>query len=323
MKKVSGYYRTKKGTGFTYKNENDRTIVSTAIRNWIDGLAVPPAWRDVWISKDKNAYLLATGYDKKDKKQYIYHPQWEAIRNEKKFSRMVLLSQALPKIRTRLKKDLAQKSPTKSRVLAAVVCVIDQTGARVGHDTYTQENGSYGITTIRKKHTSGASVKKFDYLGKSSQERHLSIEDPAVVKVIRECEETAGYELFKYIDEKGDKQSVSADEVNEYIRTISGKDITAKDFRTWYGSVVALQRCNEIGECGEECYPKHMKTIFAFAAKALGNTPKVAADSYVHVAVIDAHVDNSLKSIHKPATTWRTAEEEVLHELLKLYEETV
>ena len=323
MKKAKGYYRVRKGKGFSYTNEQGNTVVSQPIRTWIESLAIPPAWESVWISKDKQAYLLATGYDTKKKKQYIYHPRWEEIRDEKKFQRLIILSKALPKIRTTLKKELQQPSLTRSRVLAAAVSVIDQTGARVGHESYTEENGSYGITTIRKKHSSGTAVKEFDYQGKSGIERHIKVSDPAVVKVIQECEETAGYELFKYIDDEGQKHTITADEINEYIRTISGCDITAKDFRTWYGSVVALQRCKELGECGDHCLPRHMKTIFAAAGKALGNTPKVAADSYVHSAVVDAHIDNSLLAIQKSATTWRSGEEETLYEVLKVYEKTI
>jgi len=319
MKKSTGYYRSKKGTGFTYKNERGKLIQAKAILNWIKGLAVPPAWRDVWISKDKHAYLLATGFDVKKRKQYIYHPDWEIIREERKLSRLKKLGSALPRIRRRIELDLNKKGLTHDRVLAAIVSLIDTTGIRIGHETYTEENGSYGATTLRKKHVIGNRRKTVSFIGKSGVEREVIITDPSLVAIVSECEDTPGLELFKYFDEHGVKHSVSSDEVNEYIQAISGQAITAKDFRTWFGSAAALEKCFELGKCSLVCEKAHMKTIFLHVAKRLGNTPKIACDSYVHESVIEAHSKGALEKSHSK-TKWKSPEEKLLLELLTEYE---
>ena len=289
MKKDPGYYRYAKGSGFIYKNERSKIIVSKSIKSWITSLAIPPAWKDVWISKDRDAYMLVTGYDDKNRKQYVYHPNAEVIREEKKLSRLLQLGRVLPKIRRRVSRDLNQSGLTKDRVLAAVVQIILDSGMRVGNNHYTQANGTYGATTLRKKHVNGKKEKTFNYIGKSGVDRTIELSDPKTIQVITECEDTAGLQLFKYFDEAGARHNVSSDEVNEYIKRIAKTSLTAKDFRTWYGSVAALEKCVELGKCQDACEKIHMKTIFKHAANLLGNTPKIAADSYVHESVLIAH----------------------------------
>ena len=322
MKKESGYYRSRKGSGFTYTNERGRTIISKPIRTWIESLAIPPAWTEVWISKDRAAYMLATGRDQKNRKQYIYHPDWTTLREEKKFLRLLALGQSLQKIRRRLHKKLQQKALSKDRVLAAVVSMIDQTGARVGSEAYTKENGSYGVTTVRKKHVSGARTKLFSYIGKSGQERELVVDDPLVVQVIRDCEDTAGFEVFKYFNEDGVKQVVTSDEVNEFIRKISGVAVTAKDFRTWYGTSEALKKCITLGTCGVDKKAVQSKLIFKHAASALGNTPKIAEASYVHPLVVELYFANKLPKLSLQASKYLEVEEATLIKILEAHMET-
>lgn len=295
MKKDPGYYRIRKGKKYTYQNERGQIIVSGPICAWIESLAIPPAWEDVWVSKDRHAYLLATGSDAKQRKQYIYHPDAAIIRESKKLERLLKLGKKLPKIKRRINKDLRGTELGKARVLAAVVKTILDTGIRVGNEQYTKANETYGATTLHKKHVTGTRQKTFDYIGKSGVHRTVLIVDPKVIKVIRACEGTPGRELFKYVDEEGQKHDVTSDEVNEYIAQVAACSLTAKDFRTWYGSVAALEKCIELGKCHDVCEKSHMKTIFTFAAKRLGNTPKIAAESYVHESVIAAHKRTRLR----------------------------
>jgi len=321
MKTESGYYRLKKGKTVAYVNEKNHQISAKGILNWIESLVVPPAWSDVWISKDKDAYMLATGYDNSGRKQYVYHPRWELVRESNKLVRMIRLGKSLPKIRKTLQADLSQSALTRTRVLAAVVSVLDQTGARIGNDEYTQENGSYGISTIRKKHVSGNDKKNFSYKGKSGKDQSIDITDSNVIKVIQECEETAGYELFKYVNEDKQKHDVHSDEVNEYIKLISGQSITAKDFRTWFGTTTALEKCIELGDCKEASKKAHLKSIFKCAAKALGNTPKIAETSYVHSSVIEAHITNTI-TVSPSRAKWQSSAEITLLEMLNLYKKS-
>jgi DNA topoisomerase-1 len=323
VKKESGYYRYKKGNGFSYQNELGQTIVSKPIRKWIESLVIPPAWKNVWISKDRQAHLLATGYDMKNRKQYHYHEQWTEIREAKKHARLVRLGSLLPRIRRTLRKDIGEKHLSHKRVLASIVEIIDATGMRMGNAVYTRDNSSYGVTTLRKKHVSGSTVKEFQYTAKSGKERTIVIDDPKIIKVITECEETPGLELFKYFDVHDVKQSISSDEVNQYIHSIAKKSVTAKDFRNWYGSVHALEQCIALGECNEKCAATHTKTIFTPVSKMLGNTAKIAADSYIHEAVMHHHTNNSLAKYQCKATKWRTMEEELLVAILADYDNQI
>jgi DNA topoisomerase-1 len=317
MKKDSGYYRTRKGKGCTYHNERGQLIVSKPIRTWIESLAVPPAWEDVWISKDRQAYLLATGSDAKQRTQYIYHPDAAILRESKKLERLLKLGAKLPTIKRRIAKDLNHTGLGKTRVLAAVVKTILDTGIRVGNEQYTKANETYGATTLHKKHVSGTTKKTFDYTGKSGVHRTVSVFDPAVVQVIRACEGTPGAELFKYVDEAGHKHDITSDDVNNYIKQVAECSVTAKDFRTWYGSVAALEKCIELGKCHDVCEQSHMKTIFTYAAKRLGNTPKIAAESYVHESVLAAHKRTKLKIAPSTDAVQLTETEELFLGILR------
>jgi len=320
MKKDRGYYRVKKGRGFTYVNEQAVQIISKPIQHWIQSLTVPPAWSDVWISKDREAYLLATGHDAAERKQYIYHEKWAEIREAKKFIQLLTLGKNLTIMRKRLRADLTQEKLARTRVLAAVVSIIDQTGERIGNTVYADANGSYGITTVRKKHVKGTVVKEFDYTGKSGIHRHVEIKDPAIIKVITACEDTVGYELFKYVDEAGNKQLITSDAVNEYIKVISKTSITAKDFRTWYGTVQALKKCLSLGICDDSALQViHAKAVYKYAARKLGNTPKIAQESYVHPSILKLHFSQKLQARVMHATTYLSTEEVALLNILQNY----
>jgi len=288
---------------------------------WIESLAIPPAWENVWISKDRAAYLLATGSDTKQRKQYIYHPDAAVLRESKKLQRLLKLGKQLPAIKRRIRKDLSDSGLGKARVLAAVVQTILDTGIRVGNEQYAKANATYGATTLHKKHVTGTNKKTFDFVGKSGVQRTVSIVDSAVIKVIRECEGTPGRELFKYVDEASKKHDVTSDEVNEYIAQVAGCSLTAKDFRTWYGSVAALEKCIELGKCHQVCEQSHMKTIFTFAAKRLGNTPKVAAESYVHESVLDAHKRTRLRVVAAADAAQLSETETLFLSILKAYDQ--
>jgi len=320
VKKDKGYYRVKKGLGFTYLNERGALMISKPIQQWIHSLAVPPAWSDVWISKDRESYLLATGHDVAERKQYIYHEKWAEIREAKKFIQLLTLGKNLATMRKRLRADLTQQNLPRTRVLAAVVSIIDQTGERIGNPEYAAAHGSYGITTVRKKHVKGTAVKKFDYTGKSGIQRHVEIKDPAIIKVITACEDTAGYELFKYVDEAGNRQVITSDAVNEYIKAISKTSITAKDFRTWYGTLQALKKCLTLGVCDDAALQVlHAKAVYKYAAKKLGNTPKIAQESYVHPSVLELHFSQKLEVSTQRATTYLSTEEVALLNILQNY----
>lgn len=314
--KERGYYRFKKGRGFTYQNERGRTIVSKSIKAWIDSLAIPPAWREVWISKDREAHLLATGYDQKERKQYIYNENWEEVREQKKISRMRSLSKALPRIRKAVQRDLRLKGLKRERVLAAVVSVIDETGARIGSQSYTNANDSHGVTTLRSKHVEDLESGALRYIGKSGKERSIQISDERTLEVIRQSEETSGYEIFKYVDVEGNKRVVTADETNEYIKRVANTGVTAKDFRTWLATVVALEHC----VAQQASKNKSKQKLFTCVADVLGNTPAMAKDSYVLPFVIDLFEADKIDLTSIKSTKWMSQEEVYLRKLLTKYE---
>ncbi|MDA8597148.1 DNA topoisomerase IB [Candidatus Pacebacteria bacterium] len=314
-----GYCRKGSGTGFAYFNEAGQHISAPRILSWIKALAIPPAWNKVWISKDRHAYLLATGYDDRGRKQYIYHPDWEDVREAKKFKRLKRLSGQLVPLRKNIRQFMSEDTLTRERVLASVVTIIDTTGVRVGNTRYQKENDTYGITTVRKKHVAGENRKTFRYLGKGAKLREFAVTDPAVVDIISECEELPGYQLFKYIDDKGEKHDVSSDEINDFIREQSGVSATAKDLRTWHGNVAALESCKELGICEKHAVAAHRKKIFTEAAKMLGNTPTIAAESYVFPKLVELHCCGEIEYAKPTRSKYVTAEEVTLRNLLQRY----
>ena len=315
-----GIRRRRRGKGFRYLDPAGQPLRDPRERRRIEALAVPPAWTEVWICPLANGHLQATGRDARGRKQYRYHADWRAVRDETKFGRMVAFGEALPRLRARLDGDLAMPGLAREKVLAAVVKLLETTLIRVGNEEYARENDSFGLTTMRSRHVdiAGATL-RFRFRGKSGKEREVAISDRRLARVVRACRELPGHELFQYVDESGERQAVDSADVNEYLRDVTGEDFTAKDFRTWGGTVLALaalraagairpagEDCEEREECEErEAGPargahreREARRAIVEAVKRvadqLGNRPAICRKYYVHPAVIAAFLDGRL-----------------------------
>ena len=292
-----GIKRRRKGKKFEYYYKNkilkdDEDLVR------IKSLVIPPAWENVWICKKENGHLQATGLDAAGRKQYKYHPNWGLIRNRTKFYRMVEFGKALPAIRERLKKDLNQKELTLQKVLAACVSVMEQTGMRVGNSFYEKEYQSYGLTTLKDHHVKINQNKAFfTFKGKKGVKQTIEIKDKKLAKIIKKCQDIPGKELFQFYDEHGKHYSVDSGMVNEYIKEISHADFTAKDFRTWLGTVQTLLALIEIG-CNETATERKKGIVDAIdkVSLQLGNTRTVCKKYYIHPEILTMYEDKTLDS---------------------------
>jgi DNA topoisomerase I len=291
-----GITRRRRGRGFQYVAPGGETIADRDERARIEGLAIPPAWTDVWICPSPNGHIQATGRDARGRKQYRYHPRWREVRDETKYHRMAGFARALPRIRRRVDRDMRRRALSRERVVAAVVRLLDETTIRVGNEEYARENRSFGLTTIRPQHVdvNGDRI-VFRFRGKSGRVHDVEVEDPRVARVVRRCEELPGQDLFQYVDEDGDIVDVTSDDVNDYIREAAGADFTAKDFRTWTGTVLAAWTLDELAG-GETPPKKQLVAAIESVAQELGNTPAVCRACYVHPDVINAHLDGTLKA---------------------------
>ncbi len=291
-----GIRRRRRGHGFQYISPDGRTITSATQRSRIAALAVPPAWTDVWICPSPNGHLQATGRDARGRKQYRYHPRWREVRDEAKYGGLIAFAEALPRIRRRVDRDMARHALSKTRVVATVVRLLDETGIRIGNEEYARENRSFGLTTLEKRHVDvkGSRI-VFRFRGKGGKMLELDVSDPRVARVVRRCEGLPGQQLFQYADEDGEPVDVDSEDVNDYLREITGQDFTAKDFRTWSGTVLAARVLGELGESGSPMQAKR-QVVHAVetVAKELGNTPAVCRSCYVHPDVIDAHISGRL-----------------------------
>jgi DNA topoisomerase-1 len=258
----------------------------------IKRLAVPPAWTDVWICPTENGHIQAVGRDAKGRKQYRYHDDWRKHRDENKFGRMMAFAKALPRIRKQVARDLKRPGMPREKVLATVVALLESTLIRVGNDEYAKRNGSFGLTTLRNRHAKVAGAKvDFAFKGKSGVKHEISVRDPQLAKVIRKCQDMPGQELFAYEDESGATRDVTSQDVNDYLRTIAGEDFTAKDFRTWAGTVLAAIALREFQAfTHQKEAKKNVVTAIESVAKMLGNTPAVCRKCYVHPAVLEAYM---------------------------------
>lgn len=291
-----GIRRRRRGRSFQYLDPDGRTITDAAQRARIRALAIPPAWTDVWICPSPNGHLQATGRDARGRKQYRYHPRWREVRDEIKYERMIAFGEALPKIRRRVDRDIARRALSKPRVVAAVVRLLDETSIRVGNDEYARENKSFGLTTMQKRHVDvdGSRI-MFRFRGKGGKPSDVDVTDPRVARVLRRCEGLPGQHLFQYVDGDGDPVDVDSDDVNDYLRDVTGEDFTAKDFRTWSGTVLAAWALEELGEAGSPTQAKRQVVrAVESVAKELGNTPAVSRSSYVHPQVIETHLEGNL-----------------------------
>ncbi|HEX7004074.1 MAG TPA: DNA topoisomerase IB [Trueperaceae bacterium] len=291
-----GISRRRRGKGFSYYRPDGERITDPDLIERLNSLAIPPAYKDVWICPDPNGHLQATGRDEKGRKQYIYHPRWQQLREKDKFDRLLSFAEVLPRIRRRVNRDLQREGMAREKVLAAVVKLLESTLARVGNSSYARENGSFGLTTIRKKHVElEDDTVVFEFRGKGGQEWHVETEDERIAEVVRQCVEIPGYELFKYIDEDGNRRDVESGHVNEYLRQVSEEEVTAKDFRTWAGTVLCAEEL-----CGyefetERQAKKNVVAAVKSVSSVLGNTPAVCRQSYVHPVVIDTYLEGELR----------------------------
>jgi DNA topoisomerase-1 len=292
-----GITRRRAGKGWSYRDAEGTIIRDRETLARMRALAIPPAWTDVWICPWPNGHLQASGRDARGRKQYRYHTAWHDRRGTDKFDRMLAFAQALPRIRQRCDTDLAARGLPREKVLAAVVRLLELTLIRVGNDEYARLNRSFGLTTLRDRHATidGTSV-RFRFRGKSGRSHEVGLRDRRLATVVRRCQELPGQDLFQYVDAEGEVRDVASDDVNAYLREASGGDFTAKDFRTWAGTVLAYRALRALQPgTGERAAQRNVVEAIRQTADQLGNTPAVARGSYVHPAVLEAYLDGSLR----------------------------
>ena len=291
-----GLRRRRAGKGWTFIGLDGRPIRDRARIAWLKRLAIPPAWTDVWICPDRRGHLQATGRDAKGRKVYRYHPRWRPARDEAKYGRMLAFARALPVIRQRVAEDLGRPGLPRDKVLATVVALLERTRIRVGNEEYARDNRSYGLTTLRTRHARVRGGRMtFEFTGKSGKEHEVEVADRRLARIVARCQELPGQQLFQYVDEDGERRPVASDDVNDYLREITGEDFTAKDFRTWAGTVLAAMALQEFREFDSEAEAKkNVVRAIERVAEKLGNTPAVSRASYVHPHVIDAYLEGDL-----------------------------
>ena len=290
-----GIRRVKFRDSFRYVAPDGSVVRDEDTLARIKSLVIPPAWADVWITTRANGHLQATGRDAKGRKQSRYHPRWREVRDETKYERMLLFADALPGIRQRIEQDLALPGLPRAKVLATIVSLIEATHIRVGNAEYARDNKSYGLTTMRNKHVEVEGSKiTFSFQGKSRVHHTIDLRDRRLAGIIKRCADIPGYELFQYLDAEGERHSIDSADVNDYLREITGQHFTAKDFRTWAGSVLACGALREFAPFGSATEAKRnvVKAIAEVAAR-LGNTPSVCRKCYVHPAVLETYLAGS------------------------------
>ena len=294
---MPGITRKRSGKGWTFLDAKGDTITDYWERQRIEKIGVPPAYTDVWICPDENGHIQATGRDDKGRKQYRYHARWTEARDTAKYAHMAEFGRVLPGIRKRVESDMRKQGLPRAKVLATLVSLLEKTLIRVGNEDYAKDNRSYGLTTLRNRHldVEGATM-RFDFKGKSGKVWNLHVEDRRVAKVVRSIQDLPGQHLFQYVDEGGKRQPVDSADVNEYLREVSGgADITAKDFRTWAGTVLASLALQEFEAVDSQArMKKNVKAAIETVAKKLGNTVTICRKCYVHPHVINSYLDGSL-----------------------------
>lgn len=291
-----GYRRRKRHGTFVYLDEQGHVIRNPAELRRIRALAIPPAWTSVWIAPRDDAHLQATGRDAKGRKQYRYHTRWRAVRDETKYGRVLDFAGALPRIRKQVSDDLARPGLPREKVLATVVRLLETTLIRVGNDEYARTNGSFGLTTMFDRHVEiAASSLHFEFRGKSGIKHRIGLHDRRLAHIVRRCRELPGQVLFQYVDEQGNRHDVGSADINAYLREVSGADFTAKDFRTWAGTVLAALALREFEAFDSQTQAKtNVVRAIENVAERLGNTPSVCRKCYVHPEVIDAYLDGTM-----------------------------
>ncbi|HEY8608524.1 MAG TPA: DNA topoisomerase IB [Noviherbaspirillum sp.] len=293
---VAGITREPEKEGFRYSGPDGKPIRDEAVLARIKALAIPPAWTEVWICPWENGHLQATGRDARGRKQYRYHSHWRRVRDEVKYGRMINFGKALPMIRQRVDEALKLPGLPREKVLATIVYLLQATMMRIGNQEYARQNKSFGLTTLRDRHVriDGKEV-EFRFRGKSGVQHAIRVDDPRLAKIIRRTRDLPGQELFQYIDDDGEQRSVDSSDVNEYLRSITGEDYTAKDFRTWSGTLLAALALQEYEKFDSAAQAKkNVVRAIESVAERLGNTPSICRKCYVHPAVIESYLDGTM-----------------------------
>jgi DNA topoisomerase-1 len=313
-----GFARRRHGKSFTYVRPGGQALRDAAALARIRKLAIPPAWKGVWICPAANGHLQATGRDARGRKQYRYHPRWREAQDQHKYERLIAFAKTLPKIRRTVARHLRKKGLPREKVLAAAVKLLETTLIRVGNDEYARDNHSFGLTTMHDEHVKirGATI-RFDFRGKHGIEHEIDLKDRRLAAIVHACRDLPGQELFQYLDEKNEVRDVGSSDVNDYLRTISGQDFTAKDFRTWAGTALAAQALQGFQDFDSAAAAKRNVTkAIERVAERLGNTQAICRKSYVHPGIIEAYMDRSLVK-----TVKRQAERELRGTLHRLSSE--
>lgn len=289
------YYRRKHGKGFRYVDASNRTVKDETLKDWFKSLVIPPAWTDVEIDSKKGAKILVTGRDEKERKQYIYNPKYREKRDQEKFDRILNFANQLEHMRRVTGQHLRKRTLGREKVMACMVRLLEAAYFRPGNDHYARENESYGLTTMRSKHLQiDGDELIFSYIGKSGKEQERHVVDKKLARIVQEIDELPGYEIFKFMDENGVKQDVKSDHLNAYIREVMGEEFSAKDFRTWAGTVIAAIALDEIGAQeakDQKILDKNIRDAVVKVSERLGNTPSVARSSYIDPRIIDEYID--------------------------------
>jgi DNA topoisomerase I len=296
VEKQPGIGRHKSGRGFRYLNPDGTTVTEAKVLRRIRSIVIPPAWTDVWICRSANGHIQATGRDAKRRKQYRYHAAFREIRDSSKYEHMIAFARQLPGIRATVRQHMAQRGLPREKVLATIVHLLETTLIRVGSGAYARQNDSYGLTTLKNRHLAieGAEL-RFRFKGKSGRQWSVSIRDRRVAKVLRACQELPGQELLQYLNDAGECQAIDSTDVNSYLREITGADITAKDFRTWAGTVLAALALREFASFDSAAMAKrNIRAAIEKVAGRLGNTPTICRKCYVHPVLIDSYLEGSL-----------------------------
>ncbi|HEX6738652.1 MAG TPA: DNA topoisomerase IB [Vicinamibacteria bacterium] len=305
-----GIRRLRRGRGFRYVGADGAAVRDPVVLARIKKLAIPPAWTEVWICPLAHGHLQASGRDSKRRKQYRYHTRWREVRDEAKYGRMVAFARALGRIRARTARDLARPGLPREKVLATVVRLLEATHIRVGNEEYARQNRSYGLTTLRDSHASVSGAKlEFRFRGKGGKEHVVGIQDRRLSRIVKRCQELPGYELFQYLDEAGERRGIESADVNAYLREVSGEDFTAKDFRTWAGTVLAAwELCEMEAGLSERRAKRNVAQAIEAVSERLGNTPAICRKCYVHPTVIESYLDGSLaRTLRRRAAAMREA----------------
>ena len=308
-----GIVRRRRGKAFHYRHADGGPVRDRRTLGRIRALAIPPAWREVWICSADDGHLQATGRDARHRKQYRYHRRWREVRDETKYGRLIPFAAALPRIRRRVARDLARPGLPRAKVLATVVRLLETTRARIGNEEYARTNESFGLTTLRERQVRvHGSRLRFRFRGKSGVEHAIELDDRRLAGIVRHMQDLPGEELFRYVDDDGETRRIESDDVNAYLKDVSGEDFTSKDFRTWAGTVAAARALHEIGTFETQTEAKrNVVQAIATVASALGNTRAVCRKCYIHPEILESYLEGELGDLMQRESGSRAPEKAV------------